>query len=492
MITNNPPTKFTNPWQYAAMFFLPALKNERPSTPVPSFILTDTSSTFDNTASLTGTTKLTRSLDSRLSKLKLSLGEHHPDIVCTLSAIGDASLQNGDYDPAMQYYTQALDGAKHCFPAGHPKTADILCSIGNTSMKLKMYGECKSNFNAALKIYRSAVTDRSWKSDADGMMQKVEFELQHKIASTVASLGSVAFAEKNYSASNIIFQDALLEAKRAAVSGVALDRIKPSNKSSSLKEARIFVSEMFNNIASVSAEQGDKAAAIKNYNNALALQIQEMGEDHYSVACTLHNIGTMHYRSGEYQLALKSYKQVLKMRRYLFSNDDIRIAEVLLNIGAVHERADEIERSVSAISAAYRISSRHYGERSVPCADINASLGSLYARTGGCDGLALDYYDTALEIYKLEGLTNSDQSVKSVLQSINFIKKKGQGQAQVQTEQESGFVSATEAWLTLFGNYCGSMCIPDNSNDGPWIGPNLTTSPLIQSHNLANSTTVTV
>ena len=474
------------------MFFLPAQKIERPSTPVPSFILTDTGSTFDNTAYLTGSTKLTRSLDARLTKLKLSLGEHHPDVVRTLSAIGDASLHNGDYDAAMQYYTQALDGAKQCFPAGHPKAADVLCLIGNTSMKLSMYGESKSNFNAALKIYRSAFTDRSWTSDADGMMQHVEFKLQHKVASTLASLGSVEFAEKNYRASNKLFQDALLEAKRAAVTGVALDRIKPSNpsnKSAYLMEARLFVSEMFNNIASVSAEQGDKAAAIKNYNSALALQIQEMGEDHSSVACTLHNIGTMHYRSGEYQLALKSYKQVLKMRRYLFSNEDIRIAEVLLNIGAVHEKANEIERSVSAISAAYRISAKHYGERSVPCAEINASLGSLYARSG-CNDLALDYYDMALEIYKFEGLAKSDQTVNSVLEAINFVKKKGQGQ--VQAEQTSGVASATETWLTLFGNYCGSMCIPNNSDDGQWVAPEMTTSPLIQSHNMANPTTVTV
>jgi len=481
------------------MFFRPAITFERPGTPAPSFILTDTSSTLDNNAP---TTILSRSLDARLKNLQKSVGEDHPDVVHTLSSLGDACITNGDSDEAMQYYTQALDVTKRAFPKGHPQVADILCSIGNVSMKLSMFARSKSNFSAALKIYREAFTDRSWTSSSDGIVQQVDYMLHHKTASALASLGSVAFQEKNYSAADKLFQDALLDSKRAAVAGVALDRIKArgsivklsskAGSSSSLKEARIFVTEMFNNVASVCAERGHKSAAIKNYNNALALQMQELGEDHISVACTLHNIGTMHYRSGEYQFALKSYKQVLKMRRYLFGNEDYSIAECLLNIAAVHEKADEVDRGVSALNAAYRITAKHHGAQCMQCADIQACVGSLYARTGR-DALALEYYEKALATYTrapqlgLSTSSDSDDKVKAINYSINLVKNGDE-----EEETMAGFMSATEAWSKIFGNGCGSMCIPDDSHTQVWNDGDIVASSLKREHDLASPTTVTV
>jgi tetratricopeptide (TPR) repeat protein len=465
------------------MFFRPTITIERPGTPQPSFILTDTSSTLELENS-PGASALSRSLETKLKHLKKSVGEDHPDVAHTLSSLGDACTINEDHDEAMQLYTQALDVAKRAFPKGHPKSADILCSIGNVCMKLSMFAGSKSSFNAALEIYRRAFTDRSWSSSSDGIKQQLDYNLHHKIASALASLGSVEFQEKNYNAAHKLFQDALLDAKRAAVTGVALDRIKTKGskeKSEFLKEARIFVTEMFNNVASVCAERGDKSAAIKNYNSALALQMQELGEDHISVACTLHNIGTMHFRSGEYQFALKSYKQVLKMRRYLFGNEDFSIAECLLNIAAVHEKADEFDRGVSALNAAYRITAKHRGKDSMQCADIHACLGSSFARKG-CDALALEYYEEALATFTVPlGLSDSDEKVKSIKYSINFVKN-----ADSKEDTMTGFLSAAEAWSGIFGNGCGSFCIPSDSQTQDWNVSNIAAPALNPKHGLGH------
>jgi tetratricopeptide (TPR) repeat protein len=314
-------------------------------------------------------------------------------------------------------------------------------------------------------------------------MQKVEYEILSCKASALASIGSIEFQQKNYAKALELFQDALLDSKRAAVSGVALERIRTSSRSigndnrsgssisssskrshkdirTVLKDARILVADMYSNIASTLAEQGNRQAAIENYNNALALHIQELGEDHATVACTIQNIGTMHYRSGEYHLALKSYRQVLKMRRLLFNSDHTCVADCLLNIATVHEKAQEIEKAVSALNAALRIMTKHYSSSSLQCADINMQLGSIYARTG-CQELAMEYYQKAHEILTLVGLEESNPRMKAVTDAMHYVKT---NQNKKDEEDNSSFLSATETWSNFFTNSCGNFCIPEGGN----------------------------
>jgi tetratricopeptide (TPR) repeat protein len=461
------------------MFFGITSNNIRPPTPVPSFILTDTSSTIENSDAVS--TPLTKSLDERLSHLQETVGESHPDVVHALSALGDACLTNEDHEEALRYYTQALEVGKKTFPVGHPSVADTLCSIGNVSMALSMYQESKSSYQAALDFYRAAFSNRSWATGIDGPpMQQVDYNIQHKFASTLASMGSLEFEQKNYAAAMKYFEDALLDSKRAAVTAVALDRAYPVKGKSTLKQARMFVSEMFNNLASVSAEQGDKANAIKNYNSALALQMQELGEDHPSVAVTLHNIGTMHYRSQEFHYALKSYKQVLKMRRYLLGNEHISIAECLLNIATVHEKAGEFERCQSALNAAIRITAKHHGAQSVQCAHITQLIGALNARSE-CDEVALEYYDKALELYGEVGLDDDHASVQSVHNGIAYIKNKNQDDT-----------SVLDLINNMFNDSCGGLWYTEDTKTSVWNGSGVTSNGVASEHGASNASAVMV
>lgn len=453
------------------MFFSNQSKHAIPPTPTPTFILTDTSSTITKSdASEAGSTPLSKSLDKRLTELQDSVGEFSPEVAQVLSAIGNACLKNEDYKEALRYYTQALDVTKKVVHPEHPDIADVLASIGFASIKLAMPTESKSNFNAALAIYLKAHSDRTWAATTDGSTKQIDYDLQRKIACMRAALGTSEFEHKNFSGAKRHFEDALLDSKRSAVTAVALDRAKSADESAVLSEARINVSEMFNNIASACAEQGDKEEAIKNYNSALALQIQVSGEDNLSVACTLHNIGTMHYRSGEFHFALKSYKQVLKMHRYLFGNEDVRIADVLLNIATVHEKADEIERCVSAISAANRISGKHHGRESVQCADINQRLAGVYARSK-CEDLALENFQKALAIYQRIGLEDSHPSVEAVETALTYLENKND------ENSASGIVSATEVWTDIFNKGCGKLCFAGEVEPSPISANGITNHP---------------
>jgi tetratricopeptide (TPR) repeat protein len=450
------------------MIFGTSNKTKIPDTPVPTFMLTETCSTIatsDASEQAAGSTELSTSLDKRLAELQKSVSEQSPEVVKVLLALGDACVRNEDYQESLQYYTQALEATKKVSPEGHPDIADVLSSIGFVSAKLSMPKESLSNLTAALDIFTKAYSDRSWATEKDGSTKLIDYSLHRRIASTRSALGSCEFQQKNYAKSKKYFEDALLESKRSAVAAVVLNRAKSLKHKPRLSESRIHVSEIFNNLASVCTEQGDKATAIQNYNSALALQMQEAGEDNPSVACTLHNIGTMHYRSGEFQFALKSYKQVLKMSRFLYGNEDIRIAECLLNIATVHEQAEEFERCVSALSAANRITAKYYGNNSIEYGVTTQRLGDLYARTN-CNDLSIDHFESALGIYRRAGLDDSHPSVEAVHNSINFVKCKGN-----EDVSNSGIISSTKVWGVwgdVFNSGCGSFCFATDNNTSPF------------------------
>mmetsp|Transcript_2883 Transcript_2883/g.5404 ORF Transcript_2883/g.5404 Transcript_2883/m.5404 type:complete len:528 (-) Transcript_2883:157-1740(-) len=491
---------------------------ERPSTPVPSFILNDSSRINSCTNKKATSTNITRSGGSRNSSDKLIakiyssdsssastftsysskeavltkeipplnkndgtfasplqegiLGENHDptNAIRVYTSLGDdactSNNQQQDHNVAMHNYTQAYEIAKTTLPQGHPQTADCLCSMGNVLMKRSMFQESRSKFRAALDIYEKAYTDRSWVMDqkTDGPPVKVDYELQSHKASTYGSIGSIEFQQKNYTLALKLFQDALIDAKRAAVSGVTLERNsnnsnnkdKDKKRAGILKEARMLVADMYCNIASTFAEMRNRAAAIENYNHGLALYMQELGEDHEAVACTLHNIGTMHYRSGEYQLALKCYRQVLKMRRLVFDSNHVCVAECLLDIATTHEKADEVEKAVSALNAALRIMTKNYGSDSLQCADTNMQLGSLYARAG-CKELALEYYELAHGTLILLGMEESNPRIKAVVDAMQYVKN---CKDKEDDDEHSLLSSVTETWNSYFSNSCGSFCIP--------------------------------
>ncbi len=463
------------------MIFGTSKRAEIPDSPAPNFMLTETCSTIAESS--VGSTKLSSSLDKRLADIQKSLGENHPAVVEVLTALGDACMRNEDYQESLKYYTQALESTKKNTTPGHPDVADILSCIGLVNYKLSMPKESLSNLKAALDIYSKACSDRSWATEEkDGTEKQIDYKILRRMASTYSAIGSCEFQQKNFINAKYQYENALLEAKKSAIAAASLDprtssrstTSRPSSKSSNLlpkktflSQARIHVSEIFNHLASVCTEQNDKATAIQHYNSALALQVQEAGEDSPAVATTLHNIGTMHYRSGEYQLALKSYKQVLKMFRLLYGVEDIRIAHVLVNISTVHEKSFEMERCVSALSAANRLTAKHYGQGSKEYGDTTVQLAAMYARTN-CDDLAIENFELALMIYRRAGLDDTHPSVQTVKEYMDAVQ--GGRVTRVTTnmsdddKEEQEQLEAIAAWSDVFNSGCGSFCFgADNS-----------------------------
>jgi tetratricopeptide (TPR) repeat protein len=340
----------------------------RPSTPHPAFLVTG---------------KVDRGIRKCDVLDEDSIKSNDTNLAKGMAMVHASELlaDRGEVDDAVTSLNRAIE----LFRSWPMKLGDVYLAMGHIYMKQLKYHESNKQFQNAKVQYAQAFEDKRWIEQALFPEQKINYYLQNRLCCVLSHLGSIAFAQNDYRKANDYFHQALDEAKKSAILGLYIDRNFPVKDMKVVKEARLNVANCFNNIASLYAEQNKRPAAIKHYNDALALQIRELGEDNDSVAKTLYNIGTLHYRSLEYNLALKSYKQVLKMRRMLFGSRHLSNAEILIDIATAHEKNEEIDMALSALKAASSIISFHYGNKHIDMGRIAFRVGAMHARRGNVD-----------------------------------------------------------------------------------------------------------
>jgi len=428
--------------------------HRRPKTPAPQFILTETRSSAYETDYHVGETTLSINLDLRVRELKESLGNHHPDVCYTISMLGDACNRNGDYGEALRYYTETLEIKKQTLGNDNPSIADTLCSIGTVTKQLSMWLESEAAFQAALHIYRSGYSDESWTGDFNEIDVRSQYCLRQRIISALMNLGTIEFEREHFDLSIRYYDSALKESIQILSICDVLD-YNSCSSTISKKEIQLQLADLHSNKASVHSEKQERVEAIEHYHAALTIQINELGEDDPSVACTLHNIGTMNYRSGDLNFALKSYKQVLKMRRYLLGPTHSSIADALINIAMVHEKEGEFTKAESALSAASKVTVIAHGPNSQKAACMKERLASVYLRKGYADA-AIGLYSDAIIIYKKNGFDDGHPFIKTISERITQISMK--------KSESSSISSVLTGFLNSFGkDSCPSFTLQPTS-----------------------------
>lgn len=437
------------------------LNNEVVAASVPSYIVSDN---FNPNKYLSrGRTPLPRISKELLQKLqkgvevkKAKVGNDHIDVAIAVDAVARAYLDNKEYDIALDHYNRALQKKENILPPHHPSIADTVRSIGEVLQRMGEIEESEESYQTARLIYLHAFEDQSWIS-ADSEESKLQtlYDLHHMISRNSINIGNIYYDRAEFGQALIFYEESLKKAKMSAVNAARLSRNIKNSDVSYLKETRIFISDIMNNIGNVHARLGNKQKAMKQYNEALNFQMLEVGEDHLSVCCTLHNMGTLHYHTGEYQLAVKSYKQVLKMRRFLLGCEHISIADSLINITIVHNKANELDRAVSALEAALRILVNAFDKNDFRVDFVQDCLGALNSRNE-LDLRSLACFSRALNIYGQSSFDDDHPLVESTKNSMEYIRNKEMNKNDSIDDCEENNEEVPDLISSLFT--CGGLC----------------------------------
>jgi len=189
-----------------------------------------------------------------------------------LNKVGLVNYYQGNYESALDYYTQALE---ILVANGQSKrAASVQGNIGNIYFSQGNYPKALSYFQQSLKSYQA-------QSDKEGM------------AHSYNNIGNIHFSKPDY-----------LRAAQAYRSALGYY----NQIGDTMGQARAL-----NNLGNIFLRQNDLDSALNRYERALQLMHQQA--DRASEAHILASIGIVHSQKGRQAQALTYFEQALKMRQ---------------------------------------------------------------------------------------------------------------------------------------------------------------------------------
>ncbi|EDM77401.1 serine/threonine kinase family protein [Plesiocystis pacifica SIR-1] len=134
----------------------------------------------------------------------------------------------------------------------------------------------------------------------------------------------------------------------------------------------------FGDLAAVHYKKADYAAAITNFEAALAIQRRALGADHPHVARDELNLGSTLYSSGEYPEARAKLAESVTMMRAAYGPHHPDTANALNSLGAAHLGLGEYDEAALALEESVDIYEAILGPRHEDVGDGLANLAVVY------------------------------------------------------------------------------------------------------------------
>jgi CHAT domain-containing protein len=178
----------------------------------------------------------------------------------------------------------------------------------------------------------------------------------------------------------------------------ALDAAEKQKRTKLILTLTLDIAESETTVAHVYRSGGAYDVARKNYQHALEVRAQHLGEDHLCVAQSQNNMGEMEYLVGAYVPALALYRSALATRTKRLAPDHRDLAQSYDDLGSLHRAIALYPTAKEYYEKALAIRLK-LGDRHPEVADSWHNLAALH-RAMGDFTLAESTYEKALAIRK--------------------------------------------------------------------------------------------
>lgn len=159
--------------------------------------------------------------------------------------------------------------------------------------------------------------------------------------------------------------------------------------------------------------------AFENYEEALRVRSNILGEDHPSCAICFHNIGNIHVAHEEYNIALEHYTESLSLRISAMGKNHPSVAMTLNSIGIVHVYRTSYDEALLFHERALLIWRETMGHNaSHPAiAETLFHIGVVLKKKVQLNE-AIEYFIEALRIFRESGIGLENSFVKKTKRNI--------------------------------------------------------------------------
>lgn len=193
--------------------------------------------------------------------------------------------------------------------------------------------------------------------------------------------------------------------------------LQQKNKIINLVSGKLMLGSSYGDLGLSLTKQGKYADALKQYEKALEIRKQTLGEVHIRVARTYNNIGFLHDKLGDFQEAIENYSKALEINQKLHNEQDI--ARNHNNLGLVYTQLGDFQKALDHYNKSLKLSKKYNNNRDIVVNYINIAF--TYENWWFYfDKSRLDLKDKALDYYR-KALSLCDKKCTSMKNCANTI-----------------------------------------------------------------------
>lgn len=159
------------------------------------------------------------------------------------------------------------------------------------------------------------------------------------------------------------------------------------------------LAESYNNVALLNATLDRNAQAREQYDRAIALRREVLGEDHPTTSFSLTNLATLLVQTGQAEEALPAFREALAIRRNAFGPQHPAVGSVLYQLGWAHAHLGEHEQARDFYEQALSIRHDAMGDNHPSVAVVYNALARVASEQERHDE-AVALFGKALRIYR--------------------------------------------------------------------------------------------
>ena len=274
-------------------------------------------------------------IDEALAVGLQRLGEQHPEVAKSYTALGNIHWRTGQYDQALTFHERALSIRKTALGDQHLEVADSYYYIGNLYREKGYYDRALATHQKALNIHLNSHGEKNilaanvYNAIAGDYWRKSDYENASAFLRKAISIWQAVLDERHPNLGSGYTNLAVLHDQL----GKYDEAVEFFNKSLSIRlatigKANFQTSITYGNLATTYFHKGEFDRAIELQNEALATALASIGEKHPWVGKIYHNLGNCYWKKGNHDRALSYYNKALATWRPLLGEKHFHFGEV--------------------------------------------------------------------------------------------------------------------------------------------------------------------
>jgi len=242
-------------------------------------------------------------------------GEGHDSVAASLAWLASFYEKNREFDLAIEAYKESLSIVEEIHGPRHRNTGRVLNYLGNLYRLRQEYGQAKSTLERSLSIY----------SESFGPDHIALGSVINNLGLTLSNIGQYENAEQ------------------------LLGRSLELNEKNKGKRPPESIVTILNNLALVNQSVGKDSKAIGQYQRALTLCLDSLGENHELTARIRSNLAISYRRLKQYDRAAELYELALTTRSKVLGSSHPDTLETKQNLAVLYSAQGNDLRSKDLI-----------------------------------------------------------------------------------------------------------------------------------------------